>query len=45
MSIDVIPDTFNLLSPPLAREIDEVLGGLPSKQYTQGSRVDQHHCC
>ena len=24
---------------------DEVLGGLPSKQYTQGSRVDQLHCC
>jgi hypothetical protein len=22
---------------------DEVLGGLPSKQYAQGSRVDQLH--
>jgi hypothetical protein len=25
--------------------LDEVLGGLPSQQYTQGSRVDQHHYC
>jgi hypothetical protein len=28
-----------------AFDVDEVLGGLPSKQYTQGSRVDQHHYC